>query len=149
MTDTCIICGHVQEVGNYDDWTCASCGQQYEYEERHAIVLSGPQVAALRNLGITRGCDGPVAAMWPRLVTSPLEQRLQGENDKLRRENDQLLESIKQQAYVVEAGATLNVPQATQVGHLFVYGTANIGLPDKSITYGLDSRKADSTPLIW
>lgn len=47
---TCLICGHVQLVYSYDDWTCEDCGQVYEYDEGHSIKLSAAQVAALRAL---------------------------------------------------------------------------------------------------
>jgi hypothetical protein len=55
----CLICGIVQEVGCYDDWTCKGCGQEYRYSKPSeclrpdggcSIVLSEKQLGALRAL---------------------------------------------------------------------------------------------------
>jgi len=44
----CDICGHDQVVGTYSDWVCEQCGQEYEYEEGHSIVLTEAQRDCLR-----------------------------------------------------------------------------------------------------
>lgn len=51
MKQTCIICGAENEVrdSNYRGWTC-DCGQRYEWDECHMIVLTTEQIDALRKL---------------------------------------------------------------------------------------------------
>lgn len=43
----CQVCGAVQTVPTYDDWTCEKCGQPYEYNEGHRIILSPDQLRLL------------------------------------------------------------------------------------------------------
>ena len=45
---TCIICGHMQDVDTYGEHVCDDCGQEYEYEECHRIILTPAQIAVLR-----------------------------------------------------------------------------------------------------
>lgn len=44
----CLICDHVQTVETYGDFECEICGQKYEYEEGHRILLSDKQLKLLR-----------------------------------------------------------------------------------------------------
>ena len=50
MKAKCILCGASKHVDSFDDWTCEKCGQQYEYEEGHRIVLTEEQIEWLREL---------------------------------------------------------------------------------------------------
>ncbi|KKM92036.1 hypothetical protein LCGC14_1222440 [marine sediment metagenome] len=44
----CDVCGHSQVVGCYLEFACEQCGQKYEYEEGHCIVLTSEQCRLLR-----------------------------------------------------------------------------------------------------
>lgn len=49
MQVKCQICQHEQLASDYNDWMCAECGQQYEYEEGHRILLTPEQIEMLRD----------------------------------------------------------------------------------------------------
>jgi hypothetical protein len=51
MKTVCEICGCGQNVPKYDDWTCKDCGQKYEYNECHRIILTDKQKAVLCKCG--------------------------------------------------------------------------------------------------
>ncbi len=53
MKAECAICEHSQEAPPHGNWTCEYCGQKYEYEEGHMIVLTKAQLEALRCLKIS------------------------------------------------------------------------------------------------
>ena len=46
---TCVICEQVTpDTPDYSDWACGNCGQKYEYNEGHAIVLTPEQLVVLQ-----------------------------------------------------------------------------------------------------
>jgi hypothetical protein len=49
---TCIVCDRYNLVDTYGDWTCDFCGQNYEYDEGHRILLSPDQLSAVRRLPV-------------------------------------------------------------------------------------------------
>jgi hypothetical protein len=54
----CEICGcENDQAPRYGDWSCHWCGQKYEYEEGHRIVLDDKQKAALLRLSAQRGVE--------------------------------------------------------------------------------------------
>ena len=44
----CLICGGRHVVHRYSEWVCHKCGQKYEYEEGHCILLTIEQREVLR-----------------------------------------------------------------------------------------------------
>jgi tRNA(Ile2) C34 agmatinyltransferase TiaS len=48
-TTKCEICRGENLVEPYGDWTCSTCGQKYEYDEMHMIVLTEAQREILFN----------------------------------------------------------------------------------------------------
>jgi len=48
MRTQCEICGSENDAELYTDWECVSCGQNYKYDEGHAIVLTEDQRALLQ-----------------------------------------------------------------------------------------------------
>ncbi len=51
MAGKCLVCGAITEcVATYDSWLCSACGQAYEYNEGHAILLTEPQLELLRTI---------------------------------------------------------------------------------------------------
>jgi hypothetical protein len=48
-TAKCDICHAENEVPNYGDWACSQCGQRYEYDEGHRILLTDAQLQTLRS----------------------------------------------------------------------------------------------------
>jgi hypothetical protein len=50
MDAKCWICGVTTNTPIYDDWVCSACGQAYEYNESHQIVLTEQQLDLLRTL---------------------------------------------------------------------------------------------------
>ena len=51
----CIVCDANNTVARYEDWTCCKCGQVYEYDENHQIVLTPRQIAKLKTREVTLG----------------------------------------------------------------------------------------------
>jgi len=45
---TCKICRKEFDMPNYGDADCPRCGQSYEYDEDHRMVLRDAQLSALR-----------------------------------------------------------------------------------------------------
>lgn len=51
INGVCDICKHnTSNVHEYGDWVCEQCGQKYEYNECHMIVLTEKQLNTLRQL---------------------------------------------------------------------------------------------------
>lgn len=51
MEGNCEICDaplDIQAIRLFMDTQCPNCGQKYEYDERHRIVLTAEQLALLR-----------------------------------------------------------------------------------------------------
>lgn len=67
----CQVCGHQlseNDLSRYIDFTCQMCGQLYEYNEGHAIVLDAEQLKKIHKT-VVLNCeayDNPDASL-PRL----------------------------------------------------------------------------------
>lgn len=57
---TCEICRHKQQVEKFGDWQCASCKQEYAYDEGHAIRLSDEQRCLLEEAKAIQGKIKPM-----------------------------------------------------------------------------------------